>query len=83
MADWLPSAAVGSAFTVVGLLKVYGLFRGIVGGGHKPASKRLCGSCPSWSRGVNIAVSLVFLGIGLGNLAYLAWQFLATHSGHS
>jgi len=57
----------------MGSLKVYGLFRGIVGGGDKPASQRICGTCPSWSRSLNHAVISLFLAIGLGNLAWLAW----------
>jgi hypothetical protein len=71
--DWLPPAAVGTCFTFVGLCKVYGLSRAIVGGGCKPASQRLCGSCPTWSRGVNYVMIVVLLAIGLGNLAYLTW----------
>ncbi len=73
VADWLPPAAVGTCFMFVGLCKVYGLSRGIVGGGCKSASQRLCGSCPTWSRGVNYGMIVVLLTIGLGNLAYLAW----------
>jgi hypothetical protein len=72
-ADWLPFLAVGLSFTVVGLLKVYGLSRGIVGGGGRPASTRICGSCPSWSRRTNVAMACLFLIIGWGYLAYFAW----------
>jgi hypothetical protein len=35
---------VGSFFTAVGVLKLYGLRRGIVGGRRKPIVQRLCGS---------------------------------------
>ncbi len=73
LADWLPSAVVGLSFTVVGALKLYGLSHGVIGGAGKPASTRLCGSCPTWSSTRNVAVTFVFLAIGLGNLAYAAW----------
>ena len=78
LSDWLPAVTVGLTFTTLGALKIYGFSRGIVGGGCKPASQRLCGSCPSWSRSLNIAVTGLFLLIGLGNLAYLAWLFMHT-----
>ena len=78
LADWLPPACVGIAFTTIGALKIYGFSRGIVGGGCKPAAQRLCGSCPSWSRGLNIIVTCFFLAIGLGNLAYLACMLVRT-----
>jgi hypothetical protein len=71
LADWLPLAAVGVIFTTVGLLKVYGFRKGIVGGGGKPASCRLLGSCPSWSRQINILMVVLLLGIGLSCLAVL------------
>jgi hypothetical protein len=71
--DWIPSAVVGTTFTAVAALKIYGLSRGIVGGRCKRASDRICGSCPSWSRAVNVSVTVLFGLIGLGNLAYLAW----------
>jgi len=73
LAAWLPCALVGVAFTALGLIKVYGFSRGIVGGGCKPLSQRVCGSCPSWSRQVNIGMVALFLTIGLVNLAYVAW----------
>ena len=73
LSDWLPSATIGVTFTVLGVLKIYGFSRGIVGGRCKPASQRVCGSCPSWSRAVNIVTTCLFLAVGLGNLAYLAW----------
>ena len=76
LADWLPLAAIGITFTTLGLLKVYGFRKGIVGGGGKPVACRLLGSCPSWSRPINIAVTLLFLAIGIVNLAELAWLLL-------
>jgi len=79
LSDWLPPAAVGLTFTALGAFKIYGFSRGIVGGGCKPAAQRLCGSCPTWSRELNIAVTCFFLAIGLGNLAYLAWLLMHTH----
>ena len=65
----LPLLSVGLPFTVLGILKVYGLSRGVVGGREKPMACRLMGSCPSWSRGVNVLVTLVFCAIGIGNLS--------------
>ena len=73
LSDWLPPASVGVTFTVLGALKVYGFSRGIVGGSCKPASQRICGSCPGWSRAANIGMTCLFLAIGIGNLVYLAW----------
>jgi hypothetical protein len=71
LSDWLPLAAVGVTFTTVGLLKVYGFRKGIVGGGGRPASCRLLGSCPSWSRQLNVIMVVLFLGIGLSCLGVL------------
>lgn len=81
ISDWLPPAVVGGTFTTLGLLKVYGLARGIQGGGCKPLRERLCGSCPSWSRGLNVGFSLLFLAIGIGNLVWLAWILCARNEG--
>jgi len=71
LSDWVPNAVVGVTFLSLGLIKVYGWRKGIVGGGGKPASCRLMGRCPSWSTPVNIGVILLFLAIGMGNLAYV------------
>lgn len=73
LSEWLPLATSGATFTLLGLLKLYGLSKGIQGGGCKPWSQRVCGSCPSWSRTLNILVTALFLAIGLVNLARLAW----------
>jgi len=73
LSGWLPAAAVGASFTTLGLLKVYGLATGRVGGGCKPIAERVCGTCPSWSRSANIAFIALLLAIGLGNLAWLVW----------
>jgi hypothetical protein len=73
--NWIPLSVVGVTFTAVGLLKVYGLRKGIVGGGSRPLSCRLLGSCPSWSKHLNVLMTAVFLIIGftcLGILASLA-----------
>jgi hypothetical protein len=43
-ATWFPLAAVGGCFTLMGLLKLYGLARGIEGGRDKPFAQRLCGA---------------------------------------
>jgi hypothetical protein len=42
--DWLPMAAAGVLFTMMGGIKLWGLTRGIVGGADKPAVQRLCGT---------------------------------------
>ena len=63
--DWLVPAMLGVVFTSFGLLKVYGWKKGIVGGGDKPASCRLLGRCPTWSKQLNIVFIAVFLGIGV------------------
>jgi hypothetical protein len=42
--EWLPFLLVGTLFTLMGCLKVYGLARGIEGGADKPLSQKLCGS---------------------------------------
>lgn len=64
-ADWFPLLMIGSVFTTVGLLKVYGFRHNIVGGGGKPFSCRLRGSCPTWSKQINFMVMVLFLVIGL------------------
>jgi hypothetical protein len=42
--DWLPQLLVGCTFAMLGLLKLYGVHRGIEGGGRKPFVQRLCGT---------------------------------------
>jgi hypothetical protein len=42
--DWLVPALVGTTFTLVGSLKLYGLSRGIVGGADQPPITSLCGT---------------------------------------
>ena len=74
LAAWLPAAIVGAGFTSLGLVKLYGFSRSIVGGGCKPVLQRLCGSCPSWSRTLNVGFVALLLVIGLCNLAYVAWM---------
>lgn len=75
-ADWFPLLAIGIAFTTVGLLKVYGFRRNIVGGGGRPYSCRLLGICPTWSKQMNFMVRALFLSIGLVAFAILAWLLL-------
>ncbi len=67
----LPLASVGATFTALGFLKLYGLKKGIVGGGGKPFACRLMGSCPSWSKSLNFVITLMFLAIGVVNLGIL------------
>ena len=76
LSDWLPLGAVGVTFTTLGLLKVYGFRKGIVGGGGRPASCRLLGSCPSWSRQLNVTMVVLFLIMGLSCLGILLALFL-------
>jgi hypothetical protein len=77
LADWLPLLAIGVTFTTVGLLKVYGRRHNIVGGGGKPFNQRLLGSCPTWSKHLNIVVTVLFLVIGLSCLSILGWLILS------
>lgn len=42
--EWFPPAVVGSTFTALGSIKLYGLRRGIVGGRDKKFVQRLCGT---------------------------------------
>jgi hypothetical protein len=42
--DAFPPLLIGVLFTVLGCLKVYGVTRGMVGGGGKPLWERLCGT---------------------------------------
>ena len=65
----VPLLSVALPFTVLGVLKFYGRSRGMVGGREKPTAWRLMGSCPSWSRKLNILVTLMFCAIGVGNLS--------------
>jgi hypothetical protein len=44
LANWLPPLLVGTMFTFVGLLKIYGYVVGVVGGAQKPFMTRLCGT---------------------------------------
>ena len=68
--EWVPPAVVGGTFTALGLLKVYGMRKGIAGGGGKPVTCRLLGSCPSWGRRLNVAFTILLLAIGLGCLLF-------------
>ena len=76
LSDWLPLGVIGATFTTLGLLKVYGWKKGIVGGGGKAASCRLLGRCPTWSKQLNIVVIVLFFGIGLANLGILLMVLL-------
>ncbi len=42
--DLLPNLVVGLTFTALGVAKLIGLRRGIVGGAGKPLATRLCGT---------------------------------------
>jgi hypothetical protein len=67
---------VGSVFTTFGLLKVYGFRHNIVGGGSRPFSCRLRGSCPTWSKHMNVMVMVLFMVIGLSAISILGWLLL-------
>jgi hypothetical protein len=58
-------------FTVLGLCKVYGWSKGVIGGGGKPAVCRLQGRCPSWSKEFNLAFMFLVLALGIFNLLQL------------
>jgi hypothetical protein len=74
--EFLPPATVGITFTTIGVLKLYGWKKGIIGGGGKPAFCRLFGRCPSWSKEINLAFISLFFAIGLGNLGFLLFVLL-------
>ena len=42
--NWLIPGFIGVLFTLLGVLKLYGLHRGIVCGADKPFVQKLCGS---------------------------------------
>jgi len=42
-ADWFPVAATGAVMTSFGLLKLYGLCRGVVSRRGRSIAERLCG----------------------------------------
>jgi hypothetical protein len=44
LADWLIPILIGLTFTLLGLLKLFGLNRGMVGGPDKPLVDNLCGT---------------------------------------
>jgi len=44
LARWFPPLMVGCMFTVMGVLKVYGLVRGVVGGRDKSTFEYICGT---------------------------------------
>ena len=75
-ADWFPLLFVGGLFTTMGLLKVYGFRHNIVGGGGKPWGTRLRGSCPTWSKHLNVTMTVLFFVIGLSCLSILSWLLL-------
>ena len=75
-ADWFPLLMIGVFFLTFGLLKVYGLTHGIVGGGGKLLSCRLRGTCPTWSKQINVSVMALFLVIGFWSLSILGWLLL-------
>jgi hypothetical protein len=74
--DWFPLLTVGILFTTIGFLKLYGFKHNIIGGGGRPWSTRVRGSCPTWSRHLNVTVTVVFFVIGLSSLSMLVWLLL-------
>jgi len=71
---------VGGSFTAIGLLKVYGFRHNIIGGGGKPWTTRLRGSCPTWGKHLNLAMTMFFLAIGLSFLSILGWLLITGSS---
>ena len=67
--DVLPLLLVGVSFGALGALKVYGRAKGVVGGGGKPISSRLLGSCPTWSRSMNTVAMWLLCAIGIVGLS--------------
>ncbi len=43
-ADWFVPTLIGTTFTLVGSLKLYGLSKGVVGGADQPFVVKLCGT---------------------------------------
>lgn len=82
---WLEPATIGAFFTAAGLLKVYGLAQGTIGGRDKPWFQYATGTCPTWvGRGwrgwlLRIGFPWLLLGIGVWNLGRLA---VALYRGH-
>ena len=68
--DWIPPLAAGVTFSTLGLCKIYGWRKGIVGGGGKPLRCRLGGRCPSWSREFNLGFIVLLLVSGVVNLGF-------------
>jgi hypothetical protein len=71
LSDWLPPLAASLTFTALGICKIYGLRKGIVGGGGRPWSCRLQGRCPSWSNEVNILFIITLLSVGMVNFGFV------------
>jgi hypothetical protein len=44
LTDWLIAGTIGVMFTLLGSLKLYGYFKGTVGGHDKPLAVKLCGT---------------------------------------
>jgi hypothetical protein len=78
--EWFFPLIVGLYFTAIGLIKFYGHYKGIVGGGEKPFSTRILGSCPTWAKHVNTTMRYFFLLIGLIYLAYGIWAISRSHA---
>jgi hypothetical protein len=75
--DWIPPLVAGVTFAGLGLCKLYGWWKGIVGGGGRPWQCRLGGRCPSWSREFNLGFAALLLVVGLVNLGLvfaLMWK---------
>lgn len=73
----LPLLTVGLSFSVLGALKIYGLSKGVVGGGGRPLTCRILGSCPTWSKSANLLVIVMFCAIGIVNLSVVVVILLA------
>ena len=74
--EWFPFALTGSALTVLGLLKLYGLCWGVPSGRGRPVRERLCGTCRRpMNRTASVATPFLFLAIGVSELVLCARLF--------
>jgi hypothetical protein len=76
--DWFPYALTGTFLTLFGLLKLYGLVRGVTSGRGRPMLERACGTCRRpLNRAAVTALPFLFLAIGAVELVLCARVFLA------
>jgi hypothetical protein len=67
--DWFGPSLAALVFLTLGVLKLVGLRRGLVGGRDKPLLQYVCGTCPAWRGGPAwVTLPLVLLAVGIVNL---------------